>query len=68
MAKTTELTVGEDGAARIAEASGFASYGEAARLVRGADGQPVELRLAGSRLLREAALAAELTERYGSPT
>ncbi|HEY1751247.1 MAG TPA: serine hydrolase domain-containing protein [Caulobacteraceae bacterium] len=65
MAKAGELTVGEDGAATITEASAFASYGEPAQLVRGADGQPVELRLAGTRLKREADLAAELTQRYG---
>jgi CubicO group peptidase (beta-lactamase class C family) len=62
--KVGELTLTGPDEARISEAGAFAHYGEPARLVRGDDGQVREVRLAGDRLIPEAALAAELTARY----
>jgi len=52
---------------RIRLAGGFANHGEAARLIRDADGRVCEVRLGGSRLLPEAEVARELAERYGGP-
>jgi CubicO group peptidase (beta-lactamase class C family) len=63
--KAAELTVTGPDEARVSQASAFASFGEPARLVRGEDGGVSEVRLAGNRLVSEAALAAELTGRYG---
>lgn len=63
--KAAELTVTGPDEARVSQASAFASYGEPARLVRGADGAVREVRLAGNRLVSEAALTSELRERYG---
>jgi CubicO group peptidase (beta-lactamase class C family) len=63
--KAAELTVAGPDEARISEASAFASYGEPARLIRGQGGQVCEVMLGGSRLIPEAAMAAELTGRYG---
>jgi CubicO group peptidase (beta-lactamase class C family) len=63
--KVGELTATGADEARISEAGAFAHYGEPARLIRGDDGQIREVRLAGDRLIPEAALAAELTARYG---
>lgn len=63
VAKATELTVHGD-AATISQAGAFASYGEPARLLRGADGKVTGVMLAGGRLIGEAELAAELTARY----
>ena len=65
--KATELTVDEDGAATISQASAFASFGEPARLIRGADGQVEAVMLAGVRLVREAELAAHLTAKHERP-
>jgi CubicO group peptidase (beta-lactamase class C family) len=63
--KAGELTVTGPDAARISQAGGFASYGEAVRLVRGPSGEVTAVQLAGTRLVREAELAKELVERYG---
>jgi CubicO group peptidase (beta-lactamase class C family) len=63
--KATELTVNGDDAATISQAGAFASYGEPARLIRGADGEVEALMLAGARMVSEAALAEELTAKYG---
>jgi CubicO group peptidase (beta-lactamase class C family) len=62
--KAGELTVTDPDQARISEAGAFASYGEDARLIRGEDGQVAEVMIAGSRLVSEAVMAAELTGRY----
>ncbi len=61
--KVPELEVSGD-VATIRQAGAFASYGEPARLVRGPDGAVSEVQIAASRIVKEAALAAELTERY----
>jgi CubicO group peptidase (beta-lactamase class C family) len=63
--KATELTVTAPDEARISQAGAFASYGEPARLFRDADGRVCEVIVGGSRLISEAALATELTGRYG---
>ena len=65
VAKAAELTVTGPDEARISQSGAFGSYGEAAQLIRGADGTVIEVRLAGSRLVAEADLAMELTDRYG---
>jgi D-alanyl-D-alanine carboxypeptidase len=57
------IDVGET-TARIGKAHGFSSHGEAARLELDADGRPLALWLGGSRLLPEAALAAEVRQRF----
>jgi D-alanyl-D-alanine carboxypeptidase len=59
-----ELTpIGKD-TARISKASGFASYGEPARLVRNRRGAVTEVQLAATRLRSAAALAREIRQRY----
>jgi hypothetical protein len=63
----SEIAVTGPDAGRIRLAGGFANHGEAARLVRDADGRVCEVRLGGSRLLPEAGVARELVERYGGP-
>lgn len=65
MMDAAEIAVTGDDAGTIRLAGGFANHGEGARLVRGADGRVSEVRLGGTRLLPEAAVAAELAERYG---
>ncbi len=62
--KVGELTVTGPDEARISQAGAFASYGEPARLIRGGDGAVSEVMIGGSRLIPEAAMAAELTGRY----
>jgi CubicO group peptidase (beta-lactamase class C family) len=59
-----ELTVTGLDQATISQAGAFASFGEPARLVRGADGAVAEVHIAGNRSVSEAALAAELVARY----
>ena len=49
---------------RIAQASGFASHGEPARLVHDARGRATEFWLAGGKLLAETRVARELSARY----
>ena len=63
-AKVGELTVTAPDEATISYAGAFASYGEPARLIRDADGAVTTVQIAGGRLVTEAALAAELVERY----
>jgi CubicO group peptidase (beta-lactamase class C family) len=63
--KAGELTVTGPDTATISQAGGFASFGEPASLVRGADGVVEQVRLAGGRLVSEAAMAAEMVGRYG---
>jgi len=62
--KCGELTASAPDEARISQAGAFAGYGEPARLIRGEDGRVAEVMIAGSRLVSEAVLAAELTGRY----
>jgi len=57
------VDVGET-TARIGKAHGFSSHGEAARLELDADGRASALWLGGSRLLPEAAMAAEVRQRF----
>jgi D-alanyl-D-alanine carboxypeptidase len=64
VAKAAELTVTGPDEARISQSGAFGNYGEPARLERGPDGAVVAVRLAGGRMTSEAALTAELVERY----
>jgi len=64
VAKAAELTVTGPDEARISQSGGFGNYSESARLIRGADGAVVALRLAGGRMVAEAELAKELVGRY----
>jgi D-alanyl-D-alanine carboxypeptidase len=59
------IDVGET-TARIGKAHGFSSHGEAARLELDTEGRPSALWLGGSRLLPEAAMAAEVRQRFRS--
>jgi CubicO group peptidase (beta-lactamase class C family) len=62
----TELTPRGKDRALMLQASGYASFGEEARLVRGADGNIKELWLGGSRNVPEALAARRLRQRYES--
>ena len=62
--KAGEITVTGPDQGWVSQASAFANHGEPASLVRGADGAVVEVRIGGGRSITEAALAAELVERY----
>ncbi|HLY78983.1 MAG TPA: serine hydrolase, partial [Caulobacteraceae bacterium] len=64
VAKAGELTVTGPDDARISQAGAFANFGEPARLIRDETGGVTDVRLAGGRLIREEALAAELVARY----
>ena len=59
-----EITVTGPDAGRITKSGGFGNYGETASLVRNRSGEVTEIRLAGARLLRQAALAKEMRARY----
>jgi CubicO group peptidase (beta-lactamase class C family) len=61
-ASEIELTGRDRG--RIVLAGGFANHGEEVRRVRGRGGRTTELWLAGTKLVDEAKLAAEMTARY----
>ncbi len=61
----TELTVTGPDTARISKATGFGSYGQQAKLVRGRGGAVTEVVLAGGRLLDQASLAREVRARRG---
>ncbi len=65
-ADVPELTVTGADEARIARAGGFASHGEAARLVRGRTGKVNAVFLAGAKLLDEAAYTREVRARYAA--
>jgi CubicO group peptidase (beta-lactamase class C family) len=67
MLDAVELTPSAGDAAVISRASGYASFGEAARLERGADGTPVALWLGGTKLLREADMANAVRHRFHVP-
>ena len=60
----SEIAVTGPDTGTIRQAGGFANYGEAAGLLRDGTGAVAELHLGGTRLLPEAALAAEMTQRY----
>jgi hypothetical protein len=62
--KVPELTASGRDEARISQSGAFGSFGEPARLVRGPDGAVAEVRIAGTRLVGEAAMAAEVVGRY----
>jgi CubicO group peptidase (beta-lactamase class C family) len=64
VAKASELTIAGADAGRISQAGGFGNYGEPAQLVRDAAGAVAAVRLGGSTLVSEAALADELVGRY----
>jgi D-alanyl-D-alanine carboxypeptidase len=65
VAKVPEISVTGPDEGRINEAGGFGNFGEPVRLIRGDDGQVVTaIQVAGTRMVREADLAAELTGRY----
>jgi CubicO group peptidase (beta-lactamase class C family) len=64
IAKAAELTVTGPDEARITQSGAFGNYGEPARRIRGANGAVTAVQLAGSRMIAEADLAAELTARY----
>ena len=61
--KQTELTVDGDSGV-ISQAGAFASHGEPASLIRDSAGEVTTVRLGGSRMVREAELITELSERY----
>jgi D-alanyl-D-alanine carboxypeptidase len=61
----SELTVTGRDKGRIATASGFAYHGEPASLERDKKGAVEAVWLAGLKLIPEATLTAEMTERYG---
>jgi CubicO group peptidase (beta-lactamase class C family) len=61
----SELTVTGRDEGRVAAAGGFASHGERARLDRDEKGAVESVWLASCRLVSEAAITAEMTERYG---
>jgi D-alanyl-D-alanine carboxypeptidase len=64
----SELTVTGRDQGRIAAAGSFNSHGESARLERDKKGAVEAVWLAGTKLVSEAAITAELTERYdGKP-
>jgi CubicO group peptidase (beta-lactamase class C family) len=63
--KVPEAAIDRPDQARIVEAGGFGSYGEPVRLVRGEHGQVMSVWVGSGELIPEAALKAELLERYG---
>jgi CubicO group peptidase (beta-lactamase class C family) len=62
----SEISVSGKDCGRVSLASGLARHGEDVLRIRGRDGKIEEVRLGGMRLLPEAAVAAELEQRYGS--
>jgi D-alanyl-D-alanine carboxypeptidase len=59
-ADASEITVSDPDRGIIAVANGYGSHGEAVERIRGSDGQVKELKLAGSTLMPEGRVAAEL--------
>ena len=59
-----ELTDVGETTARLVKGQGLASHGEGARLELGADGRPRALWLDGTKMLPEAAMAAEVRQRF----
>jgi CubicO group peptidase (beta-lactamase class C family) len=62
----SEISVSGKDSGRVSLATGLGRYGEDVFRIRGRDGKVEEVRLGGMRLLPEAAVAAELEQRYGS--
>jgi CubicO group peptidase (beta-lactamase class C family) len=62
----SEISVYGKDCGRLSLANGFARHGEDVLRIRGRDGKVKEVRLGGMRLLREAEVAIELEQRYGS--
>jgi CubicO group peptidase (beta-lactamase class C family) len=60
----SEISVSGKDCGRLSLASGLARHGEDVLRIRGRDGEVEEVRLGGMRLLPEAAIAAELEQRY----
>ena len=60
----SEISVGAKDRGRITRATGFGSYGEDVRLIRGRNRKVVGLQFAGSRLLPEPQVVAEIKRRY----
>lgn len=60
-----EIAIENGDRGRIVKASGFASPGEPARLVRNAEGAVEAAWLGGAKVIAEEALRAEMLERYG---
>ncbi len=67
VAKAAEITVTVPDEGRISQAGGFGSFGEPVRLIRGPDGRLTGVQLAGTLMVREADLTAELLGRYERP-
>jgi len=65
--KVPEAVIERPDAARIVEAGGFGSYGEPVRLVRGKRGKVTSIWVGSGEMVPEAALKADLLERYGEP-
>jgi hypothetical protein len=63
----SEVTVAGKDKGRISLAGGYGSHGEPVRRTRDETGAVTELWLAGSKLLPEAQVAAEMQARYGTP-
>jgi len=66
--KVPEAVIERQGEARIVEASGFHSYGEPVRLMRGKRGKVTSVWVGSGEMVSEAALKAELLDRYGGET
>ena len=64
-ADASEISVSGPDCGRISLASGTAHHGEPVRRVRAPSGEVDELWLGGMRFLHEAAIVAELEQRYG---
>ena len=62
----SEITVTGRDRGRISLANGYGSHGEGVRRVRRRDGKVAEVWVAGSQMLPEAAIVAEIEERYGA--
>jgi len=60
LADSSEITVSGPDRGTIAVANGYGSHGEAVERIRGSDGQVKELKLAGTTLVPEERVAAEL--------
>jgi CubicO group peptidase (beta-lactamase class C family) len=65
--KVPEAVIERADEARIVEAGGFGSYGEPVRLVRSKRGKVTSIWVGSGEMLPEAALRADLLERYGEP-
>lgn len=61
----SEITPGATDRGRLTRAQGYNSYGEEVQLVRDRKGGVAEICYAGTRMLPEAKLAAEMRRRYG---